>query len=109
MAQQIPKGMENNAVIRVRNTVPIIGVRIPPRVIPSEGSLDTKSQDSTWEPFVKISYRITHKKKHTSPVDRRSVPHSTIGASFLNLCSMVFSKAVDKIFTNQIGHQGHKE
>ena len=99
MAQQIPKGIAKRAVINVSKTVPIIGVKIPPEVIPSDGSLEMKSQERTLAPLENISQIITTIKKQTIKVLDKSDPHSIKLDIFLDLYGMIFSETINKILT----------
>lgn len=74
----MPKGAATTAVIKVSITVPIIAGKIPPLVIPSVGSVLTKSQVSTGAPFPMISPIMIKRKMQTKPVQRSKVPHSII-------------------------------
>src|SRR5690554_2658438 len=95
MAQHIPNGIENAAVINVNKTVPIIGVSIPPFVMPSLGMVEINSHESDEAPFDTISQIITKRKKQTISVVDNKVPHS-ITEVILFLNCMIFSKSVDK-------------
>lgn len=109
MAQQTPKGIAKRAVINVKRTVPIIGVKIPPFVIPSEGTFEINSHDKEDAPFDTISQIMTMRKKHTISVVDKSVPHSITDDNLLVLYCMILSKTVYKKFSDQIGKQRHKE
>src|SRR5690606_9927602 len=98
MAQATPNGMENKAVIKVNNTVPITGVKIPPLVIPSDGTFVTKSHDNWLAPLDTISQITTTRKKHTNKVLVNKVPHSMILDNLSVLRCMIFSESVNKIF-----------
>src|SRR5690606_5424922 len=109
MAQQIPKGIAKIAVINVKSTVPIIGVKIPPAVIPSLGMADTNSHDNDDAPFDTISQIITNKKKHTIMVESNKVPHSITVDNLLVLYCMIFSYTVNKKLSYYISKQCHKK
>src|SRR5690606_733149 len=98
MAQHTPNGIANNAVSIVNITVPIIGVKIPPLVIPALGTLVINSHDNCPAPLETISQITTIKKKHTKTVLINNVPHSTTADIFDDLNSMIFPKTVNKIF-----------
>src|SRR5690606_40700937 len=93
---------------KVSKTVPIIGVKIPPLVIPSLGIDVTNSQDKEEAPLDTISQIITKRKKHTIRVVDSKVPHSITEVSLFLNC-MIFSKSVDKKLSYQIGKQRHKK
>src|SRR5690606_9524678 len=107
IAQHTPNGIANNAVRIVNMTVPIIGVKIPPLVIPSLGTFVTKSQVNCPAPLETISQMTTTKKKHTKTVLINNVPHSMTVDSLDDLNSMVFPKTVNKIFAQHIRGQCH--
>src|SRR5690606_4040701 len=109
MAQHTPNGIAKAAVSKVSITVPMIGVKIPPLDIPSVGTCVTKSQESTPAPLTTISQMMTTKKKITNKVLSNREPHSTTLVSLDVLNCMIFSKAVNKIFSQHVRNQGHKE
>src|SRR5690606_36796049 len=109
MAQHTPNGIAKAAASKVSITVRMIGVKIPPLDIPSVGTCVTKSQESTPAPLTTISQRITTKKKIPNKVLSNREPHATTLVSLDVLNCMIFSKAVNKIFSKPVGRQGQKE
>lgn len=101
--------MANKEVISVSKTVPIIGVKIPPFVIPSEGTFEINSHEITLDPLETISQIITNKKKQTIAVLNNKVLHSTTLDNFDDLCGMIFSKAVNKKLSQKICKKRHEE
>src|SRR5690606_41151040 len=99
MAQATPKGIAKSAVMNVKMIVPIIGVKIPPLVIPSDGVENKKSQDNNGAALEAISQITTRRKKQTSRVLNNKVPHSTTEVNRWDLRRMIFAKTIDKILS----------
>jgi hypothetical protein len=78
MAQQIPKGMENNAAMIVTISVPVMAGKIPPSVSPFFGVLKRNSGLITGSPFEKRLTRIKHSKTTIRSVDPSRSVHPVI-------------------------------